>query len=132
MAHLPPDAAVREPAPITPPLREHPDAPAPEPAPAEYRPEEFPGCESFHLPASEIEHYDGRPEYRDGETETTWKVCEPTSIYHDGPSRRLVRMAERVAASCGDAPRRSRTPGSEGELHSRARPATMVMDRSPG
>ena len=47
----------------------------------------FPGCESFHLPASEIEHYEGRLEFWDGRTETAWKVCEPTSIQHEGPSR---------------------------------------------
>ena len=47
---------------------------------AAYRPEDFPGCESFHLPASEIDHYEGRLELWDGVTETAWKVCEPTSI----------------------------------------------------
>ena len=63
--------------------------------------QDFPGCESFHLPASEIEHYEGRLEFWDGRTETAWKVCEPTSIQHEGPSRRLVQMAERVAALRG-------------------------------
>ena len=74
---------------------------APETAPAEYGPEDFPGCESFHLPASEIDHYEGRLEFWDGRTETAWKVCEPTSIQHEGPSRRLVQMAERVASVRG-------------------------------
>ena len=68
---------------------------------AAYRPEDFPGCESFHLPASEVDRYEGRLEFWDGETETAWKVSEPTSIQHEGPSRRLVRMAERVAALRG-------------------------------
>ena len=68
-----------------------------------YRPEDFPGCESFHLPASEIDHYEGRLEFWDGVTETAWKVCEPTSIQHEQPSRRLVRMAERVASLRGSA-----------------------------
>ena len=62
---------------------------------AVYRDEDFPGCESFHLPASEIDHYEGRLEFWDGVTETAWKVCEPTSIQHEGPSRRLVQMATR-------------------------------------
>ena len=62
---------------------------------AAYRPEDFPGCESFHLPASEIDRYEGRLEFWDGVTETAWKVCEPTSIQHEGPSRRLVQMATR-------------------------------------
>ena len=65
------------------------------PKPAPYRDEDFPGCESFHLPASEIEHYEGRLEFWDGDTETAWKVCEPTSIEHEGPSRRLVQMVTR-------------------------------------
>ena len=59
---------------------------------------DFPGCESFHLPASEIDDYEGRLEFWDGATETGWKVCEPTSIQHEAPSRRLVQMAERGAA----------------------------------
>ena len=70
---------------------------------AAYRLEDFPGCESFHLPASEIDRYEGRLEFWDGVTETAWKVCVPTSIYHERPSRRLVRMAERVAALRGSA-----------------------------
>ena len=64
---------------------------------AVYRDEDFPGCESFHLPASEIDHYEGRLEFWDGVTETAWKVCEPTSIQHEQPSRQLVLMAGRFA-----------------------------------
>ncbi len=74
---------------------------APEHSPAEYRTADFPGCESFHLPASEIDHYEGRLEFWDGRTETAWKVCEPTSIQHEQPSRRLVELATRVAALRG-------------------------------
>ena len=59
-------------------------------SPAAYRRDDFPGCESFHLAASEIDRYEGRLEFWDGCTETAWKVCEPTSIQHEGPSRRLV------------------------------------------
>ena len=64
--------------------------------PASYRPEEFPGCESFHLPAGELDTYEGRLEFWDGVTETAWKVCEPTSIQHEEPSRLLVQMATRL------------------------------------
>ena len=71
--------------------------------PAAYRDEDFPGCESFHLPVSALEHYEGRLEFWDGDTETAWKVCEPTSIYHEQPARRLGRMAERVASLRGSA-----------------------------
>ena len=63
--------------------------------PAAYRDEDFPGCESFRLPASEIDGYEGRLEFWDGVTETAWKVCEPTSIQHEEPSRLLVQMATR-------------------------------------
>ena len=69
--------------------------------PAAYRDEDFPGCESFHLPASELDHYETRLEFWDGATETAWKVCEPTSIQHEESSRRLVQMAERVASLRG-------------------------------
>ena len=69
--------------------------------PAAYRDEDFPGCEPFPLPASELDRYEGRLEFWDGDTETAWKVCEPTSIYHEQPSQRLARMAERVAALRG-------------------------------
>ena len=68
---------------------------------AVYRDEDFPGCESFHLPASEIEHYEGRLEFWDGVTETAWKVCEPTSIQHEEPSRLLGQMAGRFAMMRG-------------------------------
>ena len=69
--------------------------------PATYRDEDFPGCESFRLPASELDDYEGRLEFWDGVTEMAWKVCEPTSVQHEEPSRRLVRMAERVASLRG-------------------------------
>ena len=71
--------------------------------PAAYRDEDFPGCESFPLPASELDGYEGRLEFWDGITETAWKVSAPTSIYHEQPSRRLGRMAERVASLRGSA-----------------------------
>ena len=71
-------------------------------APAQgYGAEDFPGCESFPLPEGELEGYEGRLEFWDGRTETAWKVSEPTSPYHEGPSRRLVQIAERVAALRG-------------------------------
>ena len=65
--------------------------------PAAYRDEDFPGCESFHLPASEIDHYEGRLEFWDGVTETAWKVREPTSIQHEQPSSQLAQIAGQFA-----------------------------------
>ena len=64
-----------------------------DPGPAAYRDEDFPGCESFQLPESELEHYEYRLEFWDGATETAWRVCEPTSIEHEKPSRRLAQIA---------------------------------------
>ena len=58
---------------------------------------DFPGCESFHLPANEIDRYEGRLEFWDGDTETAWKVCEPTSIQHEAPCQELAQMAGRFA-----------------------------------
>ena len=62
---------------------------------ARYRDEDFPGCESFHLPASEIDHYEHRLEFWDGATETAWKIPE-TPLQHEGPSRQLTQMATRI------------------------------------
>ena len=70
---------------------------APESAPDEYGPDDFPGCESFHLPASEIDHYEGRLEFWDGVTETAWRISEGTSIEHEGPSRDLTQIAGQFA-----------------------------------
>ena len=70
------------------------------PSTAPFRPEDFPGCESFHLPAREVDLYDRRLEFWDGRTETAWRACD-VSPHHEGPSRRLVQMAERVASLRG-------------------------------
>ena len=43
----------------------------------------------------------GALEFWDGRTETAWKVSEPTTTFHEGPSRRLVQMATRVEALRG-------------------------------
>ena len=71
--------------------------PEPEPEPAEYGPEDFPGCESFHLPASELDDYEGRLEFWDGVTETAWRVSEGASIEHEAPSRDLTQIAGQLA-----------------------------------
>ena len=71
-------------------------APRSSPSTGPFRPEDFPGCESFPLPAREVDFYDGRLEFWDGRTETAWRACD-VSPHHEGPSRRLVQMAERVA-----------------------------------
>ena len=65
--------------------------------PVAYRDEDFPGCESFHLPADELDHYEYRLEFWDGATETAWRVCEGASIQHEEPSGLLAQVTERVA-----------------------------------
>ena len=64
---------------------------------AVFTPEDFPGCEPFHLPAAELERYEGRLEIWDGRTRTAWKVCEPTSTWHEAPARMLTQVAREVA-----------------------------------
>lgn len=74
---------------------------AAEPAlPATARPPDLPGCESFHLPESALEAYDGHLEFWDGSSETAWKVRE-TSTWHERPTRRLSGLAERIASLRG-------------------------------
>ena len=77
---------------------QHPDKPSPDaPRLSEL---EFPGCKPVHLPVEEIGDYEGRLEFWDAATETAW-VCEPTSPYHERPSRLLTRLAERIAGVRG-------------------------------
>ena len=74
--------------------------PGSSPSTAPFRSEDFPGCDSFHLPAREVDLYHRRLEFWDGRTETAWRACD-VSPHHEGPSRRLVQMAERVASLRG-------------------------------
>ena len=57
---------------------------------------DFPGCKAVRLPREELEDSDMRLEYWDATTETAW-ICDPVSSYHEGPTRRLGRLAERIA-----------------------------------
>ena len=60
----------------------------------------FPGCKPVRLPRTEIERFEGRFEYWDAATETAW-ICEPTTPYHERPTRLLTRLAERIAGVRG-------------------------------
>ena len=72
-----------------------------EPAlPATARPPDLPGCESFHLPESALDAYDGHLELWDASSETAWSVRE-TSTRHERPTRRLSGLVERIAALRG-------------------------------
>ena len=99
MAQSSPDTDSPDHASITDPARRH--SGARQPVSVAYGPKDFPGCESFHLPASEVDDYEGRLEFWDAGTATAWMVSEPTSIQHEEPSRRLVEMAARVAGLRG-------------------------------
>ncbi|MDE0420812.1 MAG: hypothetical protein OXK76_07985 [Gammaproteobacteria bacterium] len=61
----------------------------------------FPGCRPIRITREEITDYEGRFEYWDADTEIAWQVCEPTSVYHELPGRRLARLTERIAAARG-------------------------------
>ena len=75
-------------------------APAQPPLPASERPPDLPGCRPFHLPASQLDTWESRIEVWDGRTETAW-VCEPATIYHEQPTRRLAQAASRIALMRG-------------------------------
>ena len=57
---------------------------------------DFPGCKPVRLPREQIDDCEIRLEYWDTVSETAW-ICDPVTSYHEGPSRRLVRLAERIA-----------------------------------
>ena len=82
-------------------------APAPEtrseaarPALAEHPPE-FPGCRPVRITRADLDDYEGRFEYWDGDTETAWVVREPVTVYHEGPGQRLAALLTRIAAVRG-------------------------------
>ena len=62
----------------------------------------FPGCTARRVPRSEIDAWEGRLEFWDAAAETAW-VAEPTTPYHERPSRRLTALMDRIAAERGSA-----------------------------
>ena len=64
--------------------------------PASERTPDLPGCEPIPLPASALDTFEARLEVWDGRTETAW-VCEPVTGYNEQPTRRLAKIAERIA-----------------------------------
>ena len=57
---------------------------------------EFPGCKPVRMTREDIASFEGRLEFWDASASTAW-ICESTSPYHERPSRRLGRLAERIA-----------------------------------
>ena len=76
-------------------------ADAPRPSPARYPLEDFPGCESFRLPASEVDRYEGRLEFWDGrdglEGLRSHLHLPRAAVPAIGTDGRTVRDAARVA-----------------------------------
>ena len=69
-------------------------------ASASSRPE-FPGCRPVRIPSDQISEYEGRYEVWEAATETAWMVREPTTPYHERPSRDLVQSVRLIAALRG-------------------------------
>ncbi len=59
------------------------------------------GCRTVRIPKERIDDYEGRVEYWEERTERAMVLREPTTVYHERPSQRLARLAERIAASRG-------------------------------
>ncbi len=66
------------------------------PAPVDYA-SRFPGCRPVRLLTDRLPDFESRLEYWDARTETAWVVAEPTGGIHEGTSRRLIHLAERIA-----------------------------------
>ena len=64
-------------------------------------PPEFPGCRTVWITREAIADFEGRIEYWDAAIETAWMVCEPTTVYHEGPGQRLAHLAALIAAGRG-------------------------------
>ena len=60
----------------------------------------FPGCQPISLSRDEFEDFDDRLEYWDARTATAWVVADKYGV-HEGTSRRLPHLAERIASVRG-------------------------------
>ena len=66
----------------------------------EPRAPEFPGCRAVRISRDEIADCERRIEYWDRATETAM-VCEPVSLYHEHPARRLGGLVTMIAQTRG-------------------------------
>ena len=60
----------------------------------------FPGCRRISLTRDQFEKYDDRIEYWDARSKTAWVVADKYGV-HEGTSRRLPHLAERIASVRG-------------------------------
>ena len=80
-----------------------PDAPAPDArrgVAVDYAALRFPGCQPISLTREEFADFDDRIEYWDARTGTAWVVADRFGV-HEGTSRRLPHLAERIASVRG-------------------------------
>ena len=68
--------------------------------PLRYEALRFPGCRRISLTRDRFEEYEDRIEYWDARTETAWVVADKYGV-HEGTSRRLPHLAERIASVRG-------------------------------
>ena len=68
--------------------------------PLRYEALRFPGCRRISLTRDQFEDYEDRIEYWDARTETAWVVADKYGV-HEGTSRRLPHLAERIASVRG-------------------------------
>ena len=68
--------------------------------PLRYETLRFPDCSPIPLLRDGFEAYDGRIEYWDARSGTAWVVAENSGV-HEGSSRRLPHLAERIASVRG-------------------------------
>ena len=61
---------------------------------------DLPGCRPIPLARRDLDTWDGRLEYWDGDTEIAW-VCDPTGLGHEQPAERLVELCTHVAQARG-------------------------------
>ncbi len=73
---------------------------APRAASLNYEALRFPGCQPVSLSRDEFEDFDDRLEYWDARTATAWVVADKYGV-HEGTSRRLPHLAERIASVRG-------------------------------
>ena len=61
---------------------------------------DLPGCRPVPFARRDLDDWDGRLEYWDGDTETAW-VCDPVGLGHEQPAMRLVELCTHIAAARG-------------------------------
>ena len=64
-------------------------------------PRDFPGCVAVPMTPDQLEDYEGRIEYWEARTATAIIVAEPTSTYHETPSRGLTFLMAHISMARG-------------------------------